>query len=540
MKKRLIISLTVALIIVLLVKAYYLISKDSAPSQKTEITYTERFVSELKVTLSDADSAELDECIERCEELLCNNSSADALALTDTLEALDSKYRYFEEQLEAATILYYYDLSDKKLEDDYLLATDTWEDVQKRVWDFYNSARADNKVLVSLISDFVDKNYPDRLAYNEEPSQYLHEMTDAQSELMQYNNNASYEEAIDPFNKFLYASLRYAQAFGYDNYYEYATDILYKRDYTKYERKLFREYVKEYIVPIYKKYKKKSDDSYAALSSSEKRLSDKYLYASFDEFSENYLFDYFDSLPDEVGRAMREAFEKDRVLIGDKENSYQTANVRNIGDVPVCYFFKDKTDIVTVSHELGHYYAAVMGADNYNVSMDLKELHSQANTMLMISFLQREIDNEAFDSFCDYFILNEIHGIICSTIKDEFCEKVFTDKYTHYHTIDELNAVMEQLIDEYGISEISPEMERQLMTYWNRQAVSNAGYNLSYSVSEMVAFQIYQMSLTDYESAALCYRGIVEKADKDGGFLITVLNNKLLSPFDEKAFRIFE
>lgn len=253
MKKRLIISLTVALIIVLLVKAYYLISKDSAPSQKTEITYTERFVSELKVTLSDADSAELDECIERCEELLCNNSSADALALTDTLEALDSKYRYFEEQLEAATILYYYDLSDKKLEDDYLLATDTWEDVQKRVWDFYNSARADNKVLVSLISDFVDKNYPDRLAYNEEPSQYLHEMTDAQSELMQYNNNASYEEAIDPFNKFLYASLRYAQAFGYDNYYEYATDILYKRDYTKYERKLFREYVKEYIVPIYKK-----------------------------------------------------------------------------------------------------------------------------------------------------------------------------------------------------------------------------------------------------------------------------------------------
>lgn len=304
--------------------------------------------------------------------------------------------------------------------------------------------------------------------------------------------------------KYLIAAKNVALVSKTQNYYEYASKHYYYRTDTPAQREKLRKYTKEYIIPLYKEIAVKSKIFDNNLSSKEYSLSDKYLKGKYDSFDENYLFDYFSSLPTSSGKKMKDAFKKDRVLIGDKENSYDTAMLYMVGNTPICYFHQDKATLDTMAHELGHYYAHLTD-EKVNYSYDLKEVHSTANTMLLYSYLSEELDSRAFTGAELYMVSNWLYQIISNVIRDEFDEIICTsDPLTL--TLEDFNRITNDLIDKYGVRNISSNLVNQVNTYWRRGGITYPMKNYSYATAMITSFQIYIKSKDDYTAASKIYK----------------------------------
>ena len=154
----------------------------------------------------------------------------------------------------------------------------------------------------------------------------------------------------------------------------------------------------------------------------------------------------------------------------------------------------------------------------------------------MLSYLNKKLDSRAFNSAQAFEISSMLYQTISSTIRDEFDEIVFSNPQSQNYSIEQLNQIMEDLIEEYDVSDISKTFTKQLMTYWNRLGTEQIAYQISYATSFVTALQIYLKSLNDYNEAVLCYQAIVEQIDKNSTFLKTISNAGLLSPLDEKLY----
>jgi hypothetical protein len=108
---------------------------------------------------------------------------------------------------------------------------------------------------------------------------------------------------------------------------------------------------------------------------------------------------------------------------------------------------------------------------------------------------------------------------------------------SYYASPDEIDQIMTDLIEEYGVADISANIQTQLMTFWHRQGLSSPGYYISYTASFVVAYQIYQLSLSDYEAAVNAYVALVEEIAEEDSFLDTIKNAGLASPFSEKMYQ---
>ncbi len=518
---------------------------DTTAPQEEENTYfktvyPEVSVSKLKYTLSSADVESFDKKLEECEDLFYSNNKENETALKKALYELNSAAVYFETQVGIAYMLYNYNISDKTAQSNQYDSTIIYSEIHDKLWGFINAAIDENNSLTYVVVEFKEESFPFTVKYTlyDDPEPYFAQMLEIKNEILKYNRQATYEQVYDLYTEYIYASRMYAQAYGYDNYYDMANDVDYFRDYGKEEREQLREYVKKYLVPLYRVYRVKSDLLDSKLTASEFRLSEQYLENGYDTFSENLLFAYFNSLPSSSKDSMIEAFEKDRVMVGNNKNSFNGAFVKMIGNTPICYFHKSQTDLITISHELGHYYADTYHGNTAGLSYDLKETHSQTNTLLMFSYLNKKLNNKAFESAQVYSISNMLYQAISSAIKDEFDEIVFSDPRSHNYSIDRLNEIMEALIAEYDVADLSSNITTQLMTHWNRHGIEQVGYYISYTASFVVALQIYLKSLDDYDGAILDYKNVVEKIDWDNTFLKTISNVGLLSPLDEELYKM--
>ena len=236
---------------------------------------------------------------------------------------------------------------------------------------------------------------------------------------------------------------------------------------------------------------------------------------------------------------MRDAFEKGYIVIGDMSGSLNTANVADIGGMPVCYFYEENLDLVSVSHELGHYCQNLIEDGAIGISYDMKEVCSQANTLLMLRFLRDKIDRAGYDAFEIYEVSNLLYQTILETAKDEFDEIVFSDAEAYTYTAEQLTSIMEGLIAEYGIDEIGGSMEQYAKTYWYRQGLYQPAYRISYATSALMAFQLYWIANEDYAEATEKYRLFIETVNKESSFLGAIENAGLYSPFDEQMYLEF-
>lgn len=492
-----------------------------------------------KLTLPETNNAiDAKARIRACEKVLRANKAEDAEKLKNYLIVAYKSFKTLYMQYRTAYLVYSTDVASKEAEQVYYDIYNLYLEVDDLFLAMLRYRNDSECVHAGMLDDFYKTLYED-VIYSKpgtKPSSNWAAMSEIKRKFLSYNSKGTAEQIIGLYTEFLAQSRSYAQAFGYDNYYEYVSDRVYDRNYGAKERERLREYVREYLIPLYIEWGAASDRSWGSLTLSEREASEALGNARFDSHTEDYLLSYFRSLPASLGEKMQSAIERDRIVFGESENALLSAYEVRVGDTPMCYFHEDMADLVTVSHEIGHYYNDLVNGTGA-CSQDLIEVHSQSNTLLMLSFMSRAFDSAAVSDFVGFEVNDTIHRAIASTIRDEFEEIVFSDPNSDKYTVSDMRRVMQGLIEKYRVKEFSSEMADQLLLYWHSISLDSPGYRISYVASSVVSLQIYQKSLTDYDGALESYRRTVENIDRDNTFLGTLENAGLLSPFDEACFK---
>ena len=514
-------------------------TEETAPEEEEnyifETVYPPVSVSSLKFTLTDNKLTEYEKKIIEAKRLFDNEKTSEDKFRNALYEILSLRAE-IETQCDIAYLQYHYDMSDSDAWDNYLYAYDLLDEAKDLFWEFYNESKNEENKLANVFIEVVQKVYKGNLVTPiSSTDSYAYDMERLEGQYNSLkNSNASDEEIFAVYKKYLTAANGLAVASSTKNYYEYACRYIYYRNDTAAQREELRKYVKEHLIPLCRALREKSWDLDGSLSQSDLDLSNKYLYDKYDSFDENYLFDYFSSLTASSGEAMTDAFEKDRVLIGNKDDSYNSAMVYVVGNTPICYFHEDQTDLETMAHELGHYYAWFVGDSTY-FSTDLRETQSTANSMLLYSYLSDTLDSPAFKSSELYSVYNWMYQIILSVIKDEFDEIIYTHSPSAL-TLEDFERIMSDLIYEYNVRDLSSNITNQLMTYWRRLGITYPMSNYCYATAMITAFQIYTKSKDDYTAATEIYRRIVEEPQNEGDFVSTIINAGLTTPYDKQTY----
>ena len=506
------------------------------PKAPREVTYPSVSVSSFNFTLTDADLFRFAKKVTAARAIFDKGSAGNADEFEAVLYELLSLQAEIQTQCDVAYMLYLYDMSNDTAWDNYLYAFNLKEDAAAFFWAFYDDSKKYTHALSDVFREVVLREYEGRLVTKQPIADtYERKMTELEGE---YNaikdSNAGDQEVFEVYKKYMVAAYGLAVNSESEHYYDYSSRHIYNRNDTSAQREALRKYTKEYLIPLCIALRDKSRDLDSQLSGSEFAMSDRYLKNPYDSFGENYLFRYFSSLPSSAGRAMREAFTKDRVFVGDKTDSYNSAMVYKVGNTPICYFHESELMLDTVAHELGHYYANVAGEKEY-YAYDLCEVHSTANAMLLYSYLSDELGDLAIRSTEYYLIYSWSYQMVMSVIKDEFDERIYARDPSGL-TLEDLQRIAQELIDEYSLKSLSGNAEEQLMTYWRRLGIAYPMSNYCYATAFVTALQIYLKSKDDYAAASEIYRRTVEEVCGKGDFVATIVNAGLTTPYDEATY----
>ena len=332
-----------------------------------------------------------------------------------------------------------------------------------------------------------------------------------------YDNlmNAYYEK-YNPILGDLYLrlmSVRKAQAkeLGYGSYAEMMFDIGFDRDYSVEEGRAFIESVKRWIVP-----------AYARLMDGEKQaellegyISDAQLYGALETVARGF--------GGEIGQAydfMRRNSLSDLTMSDSKADMSFTTYLDDY-EAPFLFVdpYGDRSDIVTVTHEFGHYAEAYISCNAYR-SMDLAEVFSQAMQLLSLRPLRDVLGEQGVEQLRLLNMYEFLDTFLWQTLYAEFELRAYALENPRAA---DLNALMWELYKEYGLD-----------TIWSEESVidwidithffEQPFYVISYPVSACCALELYERELQESGKGLESYLqladsdqiGIVEAAGEAG------------------------
>jgi oligoendopeptidase F len=156
------------------------------------------------------------------------------------------------------------------------------------------------------------------------------------------------------------------------------------------------------------------------------------------------------------------------------------------------YPYGDREDIITVTHEFGHYAEAYISCGWYR-SMDLAEVYSQAMQFLSIKPLEGVLGARDTAVLRLLNLYDALDTLVWQAVYAEFEERAFQMEDP---TAEKLNALMEEISLEYGLTkEEAADFAPQWIdvTHFFEQPF----YVISYPVSACCALEIYEKELTD-------------------------------------------
>ena len=326
----------------------------------------------------------------------------------------------------------------------------------------------------------------------------------------------TYYEKYNPILGDLYLrlmSVRKAQAkeLGYGSYAEMMFDIGFDRDYSVEEGRAFIESVKRWIVP-----------AYARLMDGEKQtellegyISDAQLYGALETVARGF--------GGEIGQAydfMRRNSLSDLTMSDSKADMSFTTYLDDY-EAPFLFVdpYGDRSDIVTVTHEFGHYAEAYISCNAYR-SMDLAEVFSQAMQLLSLRPLRDVLGEQGVEQLRLLNMYEFLDTFLWQTLYAEFELRAYALENPRAA---DLNALMWELYKEYGLDTIWSEestVDWIDITHFFEQPF----YVISYPVSACCALELYERELQESGKGLESYLqladsdqiGIVEAAGESG------------------------
>lgn len=487
-------------------------------------------------TLTDADIVKFEKQLQICERMLNRNAPVSLLEVA--VNHLDELVSHIQTQSLVAEVLYYYDMGDEEIEYNYLHSTEVSSEVSNSyigfLQDIYTSGVTEYE---ELFADWTDV----QLKYLFSGSEEAVALELRNAEIMTLTNSLSgdeFEEQIGSlYAEFVVNSNQIAQLGGYENYYEYASELVYVRDYGAEEREVFREYVAEYIVPIYNDTYVLYSEAYEALDREGKSLLRDLMYDNFDTLDENYFDGYFATLTPDVEEGMQHMFVNDNYVTTGSRSSYEGAFTVSVYEEPFCYFGPNYQNLFTVIHEIGHYYGEQC-ADTDWAAYDILETHSQGNEMLFLTYLEDELPEDVYAALKYYQLYYMAELIVQASIVDAFEECVYNIGDVSSYTTADFDRIMHEVIEDFGIDESDSYMYMSGEWFWRNVCVSSAVYYVSYATSAMASLNLYSQSVNDYDAAVESYRKIQEEIDVDSTFTGTLENAGIPSVFEEEAYQM--
>jgi len=472
------------------------------------------------------------------------DSMVDASINAETIEEVDALYDEFEtafyhiaQQMTLASIIYYCDMDDPEASDRYESTTDAFYDLQ-------------DKYMVSCRTMYLESIFSDELFadWSAEELRELEEYDPALAELkkeikdleMQYDaldygwhnkDGKVKDEVVEIYIQLITKNNELARYYKYDNYYDYASENVYGRDYTAEELASFREYVIKYI-GANRGAVSDAADNISSLKEWRRVAIKEFTEGKFDAGKTNYLLNYLNSLEGSMGEGMRHMFENKNCVFSNMGTSHPTAFQTYLyeDEKPFCLFGSTGQSATTMVHEIGHYYAAYSNADISNY--DLCETHSQGNEFLFVKYCEDSLDKEVYRAIKSDQMGGTYTTILASTIIDAFEQRVYSLDSVEGMTSADFDQIMAEVCEPFG----NAGSITDFTVYWRLVAVSNPVYYISYAVSAVAALEICALAEEDYASALTAYNALVEGITPEDGFLGALEKAGLTSPFEEQTY----
>ncbi len=488
----------------------------------------------LEYNLTEEDGRLFDTQLQLCRAL--SLSGEDIEAADAAWEELEAQFYHITTQSTVAYILYCIDQSDEALSDAYLFSSElssrAYADYMELCREIDESASPYREV---FFSDWTESEIEEMRLYRGE----IAELQEKNDRILVEYRELDEKEFDDGTAEYYLQTVqnlnRIAALQGYDDYYAYANEKVYLRDYDAEQTAVLRTNIVKYFMPLYEKTYNDFYSGFQSLSVKAQGEFQKLCFNGYDTLPVNYVQNYLAALPADMGAAMNDLFTSDRAVFAVGDSSYEGAFTATLyeQEEAVCYFGPGYQDSFTVIHELGHYYAAQFNAEE-DMLLDLAEVHSQGNEMLFSIALQSEISAAVYEVLLDYVLCDLLSTVIICAVVDEFEMLVYQNADKITKPVEQLDMIMDHVLEGYGGAEYFCSAFADAYTYWRYVTIESPVYYISYAVSAIVSVQLYAEAKLDFENACEIYRHLVEEPAES--FLGAVSASGLDNPFSEGTF----
>lgn len=501
-------------------------------------TKTEALSFEYSFTQADAD--EFNALLAEFQSLVLDDTAASFYDMQLAYECMTDKFDYIEAQTLIGKVIYDKDNTADSAWDNYMAAYDAYQNAYNAYLEtlrqLYASGAEFNRI---LFDGWTQEDIDELMGTDSETDEKLAELKlqneEIEKELLELPFAGNWTVLASPlYEKLVANNQQIAQLKGYANYYEYAQKEVYTRDWDPEEIAEYRQYIKEYIVPLYeqlynRQYKIVNELGFGKINPAVAKLEE----TKYGSLKPNYVSMYFDSFEGELGDRFRAMFEKNALVFVDGDNGSETAYTNYLGyyGEPYCVFGSGVyyQNAYTVVHEVGHY-ASFYSFDLSALSYDLAETHSQANEFLFLSYMKNHFDENIHEYLVVSKAIDTVWTIIQTSIINDFEYEIYSAE-TPY-TASDYVGIIERLCEEYGVET----RKNDVSLYTLYVSTLSPVYYISYGVSLVACLDLFSTALSDYEAAQECYRILQSDAADTDGFMSALELAGIGSPFEEQTF----
>ena len=492
-----------------------------------EYTLTEEYVEETKSLLKQAENTTL------------NNKPV--VEVNFAWSQFISRYYEIATQANIAVVLYTIDSGNDYYKKQYLFANNSYSEIYGLYTDslkrIYNSPSRE-----LFFNGWTQDEVDSILKHDEEVVALEKHNSELEVEYASLSELEFTDGVVEIYKQIVANNNKIASKMGYSSYYDYASKVVYQRDYTPSQLSYFREKVASTILPLADNVVSDYKDKLKMLSVSEKSLVSDIKDDPYYETDTNYWDKYIASFGDSAFKNIfNHAFENENVTFATGLNSREMAFTANLpsANKRYCYFGPGYQDVFTVAHEIGHYSAGLtLGLES--VSMDLKETHSQSNEMLLLEFLEDEISPNVYEALKGFSVGNILSAIVVASIIDEFEYSVYTlnneDKLFADYTSEDFDNIMSEVCEKYGGKDYVDTVFTDINNYWRNVVVEQPVYYISYATSGLASVNLYVWACQNRGEARNAYQKLITQSDTSLGFVTTLETAGFVNPFTSRAF----
>ena len=310
-----------------------------------------------------------------------------------------------------------------------------------------------------------------------------------------------------------------AQELGFDNYEQMQYYFFFERDYSPEDAAAYIADIREHMVPFYKEYMK----------------TEPYADIVYNLADEGKLLLALKSASHNMGKEVEEAF--DFMIDGGfydisfSENKAPMSFQTYLSDYEAPYIFIDPVgdveDIITFSHEFGHFLDAYVNYNAYE-TVDVAEIFSQAMEYLMLFYYGGALSDEEQETLINIKVLDTLEMYVQQASFAEF-ESIVYSTDPELLSADFLNDLSLQLAIDYGYYD--GENEEYFAKSWCDivHFFEMPFYIITYPVSNDAAMQIFELEMEESGKGLEKYLEILPR--EYGSFMETVTAGGLQSPF---------